>query len=382
MKIYTIYKIYNTKNSKIYIGFTSNFKKRIKKHIQDCMTSDVILYRAMRKHGINNFYYEIIYQSKDKTHTKDVMERYFIEEYRSYIGFKDCNGYNMTLGGEGFFGNRHFTTTIKFKLVDPNGNIISGKNLRKYCTKNNLPYRSMLSVLHGKQKSCKGYKNVNNKYYVPKDKREFILYDEHNNVVKFNNKTKFCKDNNLYLSSLKKLFNGSISIYKGYTLNYKTKKYSVLYKDELVEFDNLADFCKNNNLNYNIMYKIINGSTVSHKGYRCSIKINREFKIYDENDNLIILDNVKKFCRDNDLNYSSMINLIDGSSKYYKGYKNINYKDYIPFSKRIIKLKDPNGNVIEINSINLFAKQNGLDSRSLYRVAKGECKSHKGYTAV
>ena len=32
------------------------------------------------------------------------MEPYFINEYRSWVGFSDCNGYNTTKGGEGTFG--------------------------------------------------------------------------------------------------------------------------------------------------------------------------------------------------------------------------------------------------------------------------------------
>jgi hypothetical protein len=32
------------------------------------------------------------------------MEPYFINEYRSWVGFSDCNGYNITKGGEGTSG--------------------------------------------------------------------------------------------------------------------------------------------------------------------------------------------------------------------------------------------------------------------------------------
>ena len=32
------------------------------------------------------------------------MESFFIEKYKSYIGYKDCNGYNSTIGGDGTVG--------------------------------------------------------------------------------------------------------------------------------------------------------------------------------------------------------------------------------------------------------------------------------------
>ena len=70
MVIYSIYKITNTINNKIYIGFTSNFELRKRKHLFDVVNGKCsYLHNAMRKHGINNFSWQIIYQSKDKEYT-------------------------------------------------------------------------------------------------------------------------------------------------------------------------------------------------------------------------------------------------------------------------------------------------------------------------
>ena len=67
MVIYSIYKITNTINNKIYIGFTSDFELRKRKHLFDVVNGKSShLHNAMRKHGINNFSWQIIYQSKDK----------------------------------------------------------------------------------------------------------------------------------------------------------------------------------------------------------------------------------------------------------------------------------------------------------------------------
>lgn len=53
----------------------------------------------MLKHGVDNFAFEVIYQSCDKDYTKNIMENHFIIEYNSFN-----NGYNMTLGGDGGSG--------------------------------------------------------------------------------------------------------------------------------------------------------------------------------------------------------------------------------------------------------------------------------------
>lgn len=59
-----------------------------------------IFHKAMKKYGIENFDWEILYQSMERDHTLKTMEPYFIQEQNSFIP----NGYNMTRGGDGVFG--------------------------------------------------------------------------------------------------------------------------------------------------------------------------------------------------------------------------------------------------------------------------------------
>lgn len=103
--MYTIYKITNIIDGKAYIGFDSNWPSRKSVHICEAITrknKKYPLYHAMRKYGIENFKWEIIYQSEDKHHTLNVMENKYIIEHNTYI--RNGHGYNMTLGGEGTYG--------------------------------------------------------------------------------------------------------------------------------------------------------------------------------------------------------------------------------------------------------------------------------------
>lgn len=107
MLIYSIYKATNQVNGKSYIGFDYNWPNRKQTHFYNHRSKSCpkwAFYDALKKYGWNNFQWEVIYQSTDKEHTLKVMENYFIVEYRSYIGFSNCKGYNSTLGGEGTFG--------------------------------------------------------------------------------------------------------------------------------------------------------------------------------------------------------------------------------------------------------------------------------------
>jgi group I intron endonuclease len=97
-----IYKITNKINGKVYIGKTEkeNPYERFEEHKQDYKKERKEirpLYRAFNKYGIENFSFEIL----EETNEPDIREVFYIEKYKSYIGFKKSKGYNATLGGDG-----------------------------------------------------------------------------------------------------------------------------------------------------------------------------------------------------------------------------------------------------------------------------------------
>jgi len=97
MIIYSIYKIVNQVNGKVYIGYTNNFNRRKRSHIHLSKSSSNLIHKSIKKYGRDNFHWEIIYQSKDKIHTLKIMEPHFIQEYNSMSPF----GYNICPGGGG-----------------------------------------------------------------------------------------------------------------------------------------------------------------------------------------------------------------------------------------------------------------------------------------
>ena len=99
MTIYSIYKATNIITGKSYIGFSGNYASRKRVHKCNALDNKVInyFYNSIRKHGWDNFKWEIIYQSKDKLYTLNTMESYFINEYNTINPF----GYNTKSGGDG-----------------------------------------------------------------------------------------------------------------------------------------------------------------------------------------------------------------------------------------------------------------------------------------
>ena len=100
-----IYKITNLINQKVYIGKTNylSIQDRWYEHLKDyCKREEEKrpLYSAMQKYGVQNFIIELV-ETVETDEIACEREKFWIEYYRSYIGFSDCNGYNATLGGDG-----------------------------------------------------------------------------------------------------------------------------------------------------------------------------------------------------------------------------------------------------------------------------------------
>lgn len=102
-----IYKITNKTNGKIYIGKTTySIAYRWAQHISAATSGkekndyNFLLHKAIRKYGTNNFVIEIIEEIEDESKLSS-REMYWISHYNSCILEEDCNGYNMTYGGEG-----------------------------------------------------------------------------------------------------------------------------------------------------------------------------------------------------------------------------------------------------------------------------------------
>ena len=97
-----IYKITNTVNGKIYIGFTAQtIEKRFKRHCRDAKLTkgnNQRLYKAMRKYGTDAFIIETLVEELDDKWAQNITESFMIAHFNST---NPDIGYNMTFGGEG-----------------------------------------------------------------------------------------------------------------------------------------------------------------------------------------------------------------------------------------------------------------------------------------
>lgn len=227
-----IYKVTNKINEKIYIGYSKNFSKRKSVHKRNALKSNVgfVFYQAIRKHGWDNFKWEVIYESWDDKHCLTVMEPHFITEYNSF-GEK---GYNMTRGGE------RGPDTIKRKpLTEKQKNNISVGTKKNVLNGENHP-------MWGKHHSTQAIEKLKN--------NKGMFGKKHTKATKQKQsmaRKEYLKDNQVGM------FGKKHTIETKQKMRIKRMQSWELYNGEtkeIIRIDDLLSYCQLNNLLYKTVY--------------------------------------------------------------------------------------------------------------------------------
>lgn len=213
-KVYSIYKITNRLNKKIYIGVTGRVvTERWGAHCQHALNTRSAKFnrmqKAIRKYGKTNFDLEIIAQADSKGESW-ALEIHYIEKYNSY--YKNGFGYNMTLGGE--------TDTLK---DHPNREEIIQK--MKAAKLNFIPWNK------GKPHSLETRKKIQQLAV-----RRFANPEEREKI----RKAKLGKP--LSKELIDKIRRGVLKV--------KGKRWAVCYPTVCLIIDDLKTFCRENSFNY------------------------------------------------------------------------------------------------------------------------------------
>lgn len=149
-----IYRLTNTVNSRVYIGKTVNFKKRMCEHKND--KRKTYLHNAIRKYGWENFKREIIID--------DVPEEDLGNLEMSYIEVENTMapaGYNLTKGGEGTSGYKHTEEAIRKIHNERYGSVCFCKIKRKWLTNSARPECKHIGYYFTKEKAEEALKRYN-----------------------------------------------------------------------------------------------------------------------------------------------------------------------------------------------------------------------------
>lgn len=158
-----IYKL-TSPSGKYYIGRTKDYELRMKQHTSRSKTSDeIVLYRAIRKYGWNNFDKEIL--AETSTTEAVEVEEFFIKKYNAVK-----NGYNMTYmgcGGDVWEGLRDTDKyreycELQSKLNSGENNGFFGKS-HKEENKINMRHPGYQNGMYGKKQKPESIKKMKEK---------------------------------------------------------------------------------------------------------------------------------------------------------------------------------------------------------------------------
>lgn len=262
MSIYTIYKSTCLSTGKSYIGFDSRWPSRKREHMAayQLEQNNVVFYNAIRKYGWEDFEWEVLYQSIDRDHTLNEMENYFIEQYRTYIHFEDCCGYNMTLGGDGTFGYKHTEhykkqRSVRMKLL--RRDLKSTYNSEEYCQLMKKVNKRIANDPIVKEKRYKKQRETNQTEETKK--KRSIASKEHSNKPEIREGRSIRMKEKMSIEEERKKIS-----------DFFAKKYLISNPDNVsFEIVNLTKFCKDNGLSYTAISAVSQGKRNHHKHWRC-----------------------------------------------------------------------------------------------------------------
>lgn len=147
-----IYIIKNIKNDKVYIGQTTcGLNYRWNQHLKSAMNNyepTMVIYNAMRKYGIENFFISIL-EDNIEIEKLNEREKYWIDYYNSKVP----NGYNVREGGEDCGRKEVYKIDIKTNnIIECYGSATAA------AVANNLDLSGLTKACRKEASNCGGFK--------------------------------------------------------------------------------------------------------------------------------------------------------------------------------------------------------------------------------
>lgn len=275
--VYMASGIYQTERLKapIYIGSSNNIKDRINKHTRQLKNKDhdnKIIQSYYNDYGSNSLIWFLLERTPPEN-TKNLENQYF-NFYRPFID--ECGGFNIEKDANFVIKNPVSIETRKKQAI-------LSVNREKPWFKNKIT-KEHISVLS----------EIN--------KKEFAFISPDRKIIKGSNISRFAKELGFRPSAMIGLNTGEKRSYKGWI--WCPEKYINLKELTQEEYEDSLDIRGEFSRMYKTSHKrrIKTRSFVSPKG------------------ELIKIDNLYRYCLENNLNYQAMSNLFNEKSLNYKGW--------------------------------------------------------------
>ncbi len=285
-----VYQILCVPTGKVYVGSAINLARRWKEHraaLRAGNHQNSHLQRAWHKYDEAAFAFSILELAPAELLLK--VEQCWINTTRCY---EEDSGFNICAIAGSHLGVRR-SIDVREKLrkanartwdgfINPDGELVTITNLYDFCRQHGLSMTGMRALHRGKKPQYRGWTRVGCSS-IPKPPRskcwEGFISPEGVLVEPIENLHKFCKEHKLRYSDMHSLYTGKLRSSQGWThvktvhivssREYTGRRYEgfISPNGELVIIDNLACFCRENGLNENHMRQVYARTRKSHKGW-------------------------------------------------------------------------------------------------------------------
>ena len=267
-----IYKIENLINHKIYIGQSKTIEKRWRQEKERAFDKSSeefskTLYKAFRKHGIENFSFEII--EKCDASLLNEREVYWIGFYNSYF-----DGYNETKGGEGVLW---FGISLTYEQV---------KEIQEILKTTNRTHKDIGQQFQVSENTICGintgyyWYDSNINYPIRKTKKEILYCSNCGKQLSKNSKTNLCQK--CYAISQRKVSNRPSADELKEILIENNGNFAAVGRLFNVKDNTIRKWCKGYNMpthtpDYQVNKKV---KALSYPVAKIDIKTNKIIEIY------------------------------------------------------------------------------------------------------
>lgn len=247
-KVCGIYTITNLVNFMYYLGRTKNYTRRTAEHLRQLRGDkhyNKHLQRSFNEYGERNFVIELIEKVEDPSLLEIIEQKYLDSLDYTRV-------YNMSKSSAGviLFGEDH---------------PMFGKHHREESKqKTSQATKGEKNPMYGKKLSEESIRKM-----VEGHLKDFAFISPSGDNVNIRNLTKFCKENNLDVRAMQRVFHGEKRHHKGWHVSpSKLRNYSLCSPEgEIFHIKNIAEFCKGTYLDRRAMNTVALGKRKNYKGW-------------------------------------------------------------------------------------------------------------------
>lgn len=241
-KLYSIYKLTNPHNTKVYVGQTSRaLATRFADHKRTArLGSGFHIHAAMRKYGIDNFSITLIEEVVGQTLANE-REEYWIKHFDAVN-----SGYNLNYGANDFKTMRGYSWT-RMAPADKQASILAKaakhkhwwatlseerrteiKQIRKaesLKARSTLEHKLKASAAHEKQwaNRTQEQRQALSKIFSQRKRKHYLVTSPAGNVTSVFGLKNFCDEHGLHQGAMNALAQGKGKTYKGWKCQYDNK---------------------------------------------------------------------------------------------------------------------------------------------------------------